>query len=170
MEKKTGGKKGMKIVTTTTLPWVDRPNADRWNTARSCQYPSVWVQSNGVSVYFYQGQPKLQLTCTELGLLLIFQASQNIKVRIGCEFQQFTYLLDRLLFLYNLNLIWNIWDRGIIPGEVGEGQTIPIRHWGSHVVQTHWVYNNTAFQSIKMELETPEGICWGYFGGGTLWG
>ena len=47
-EKKTGKKNGkkngkkkkkirMKIVATTSLPAVDRPNADRWNTARSCQ-------------------------------------------------------------------------------------------------------------------------------------
>ena len=38
--KKTGGKKKkrrMKIVATTSLPAVDRPNADRWNAARSRQ-------------------------------------------------------------------------------------------------------------------------------------
>ena len=41
---KTGGKNGgekkkrlMEIVTTTSLPAVDHPNADRWNAARSCQ-------------------------------------------------------------------------------------------------------------------------------------
>ena len=28
----------MIIVATTSLPAVDRPNADRWNAARSCQY------------------------------------------------------------------------------------------------------------------------------------
>ena len=28
----------MKIVATTSLPAVDRPNADRWNAARSRQY------------------------------------------------------------------------------------------------------------------------------------
>ena len=43
-EKKPGKKKGkkkkkkkkirMKIVATTSLPAVDRPNADRWNAAR----------------------------------------------------------------------------------------------------------------------------------------
>ena len=39
-EKKTGKKKRirMKIVATTSLPAVERPNADRWNAARSCQY------------------------------------------------------------------------------------------------------------------------------------
>ena len=39
-EKKTGEKKEkrrMKIVATTSLPAVDRPNADRWNAARSRQ-------------------------------------------------------------------------------------------------------------------------------------
>ena len=30
-------KRRMKIVATTSLPAVDRPNADRWNAARSCQ-------------------------------------------------------------------------------------------------------------------------------------
>ena len=35
---KTGGKKKrlMKIVATTSLPAVDRPNNDHWNAARSC--------------------------------------------------------------------------------------------------------------------------------------
>ena len=39
-EKKTGKKKKkirMKIVATTSLPAVDRPNADRWNAAGSRQ-------------------------------------------------------------------------------------------------------------------------------------
>ena len=27
----------MRIVATTSLPLVDRPNDDRWNAARSCQ-------------------------------------------------------------------------------------------------------------------------------------
>ena len=38
-EKKTGKKKKrlMIMVATTSLPTVDRPNASRWNTARSCQ-------------------------------------------------------------------------------------------------------------------------------------
>ena len=40
-EKKRGGKKKkirMKIVATTSLPAVDRPNTDRWNAARSRQF------------------------------------------------------------------------------------------------------------------------------------
>ena len=41
-EKKKRGKKGgerrMKIVATKSLPAVDRPNADRWNAARSRQF------------------------------------------------------------------------------------------------------------------------------------
>ena len=40
-EGKTGRKKEkkrrMKIVATTSLPAVERPNADRWNAARSLQ-------------------------------------------------------------------------------------------------------------------------------------
>ena len=36
---KNGKKKRLtKIVTTTSLPVVDRPNADRWNAARSRQF------------------------------------------------------------------------------------------------------------------------------------
>ena len=42
MGKKTGGKKKkkiwMKIVATTSLLAVNRPNADRWNVARSRQF------------------------------------------------------------------------------------------------------------------------------------
>ena len=43
MRKGRGGekkqkKKRMKIVATTSLPAVDRPNADRWNAARSRQF------------------------------------------------------------------------------------------------------------------------------------
>ena len=41
-EKKEKRKKEEKIMTflvaTTSLPAVDRPNADRWNAARSCQH------------------------------------------------------------------------------------------------------------------------------------
>ena len=32
----------MKIVATTSLPAVDRPNADRWNGARSRQFEGGW--------------------------------------------------------------------------------------------------------------------------------
>ena len=35
---KTETKRLMRIVTTTSLPAVDSPNADRWNTARSCPF------------------------------------------------------------------------------------------------------------------------------------
>ena len=31
-------KRLMEIVATTSLPAVDRPNADHWNAARSCQF------------------------------------------------------------------------------------------------------------------------------------
>ena len=36
-KKKKKEKRRMKIVATTSLPAVDRPNADRWNAARSRQ-------------------------------------------------------------------------------------------------------------------------------------
>jgi len=37
-KKKKKEKRRMKIVATTSLPAVDRPNADRWNAARSRQF------------------------------------------------------------------------------------------------------------------------------------
>ena len=39
----------MEIVATTSLPAVDRPNADRWNAARSRQkfVMVVWVVGGG---------------------------------------------------------------------------------------------------------------------------
>ena len=40
-EKKRWEKRLMKIVTTTSLPAVDRPNADQWNAARSCKECNV---------------------------------------------------------------------------------------------------------------------------------
>ena len=36
-KRKKKEKRRMKIVATTSLPAVDRPNADRWNAARSRQ-------------------------------------------------------------------------------------------------------------------------------------
>ena len=41
----------MKIVATTSWPAVDRPNADRWNAARSRQQLSK--MGNGYSHYLY---------------------------------------------------------------------------------------------------------------------
>ena len=59
-KKKTGKKKKkirMKIVATTSLPAVNRPNAHRWNAARSCQYNKflvrIFVGSNGSRNYFW---------------------------------------------------------------------------------------------------------------------
>ena len=41
----------MKIVATTSLPAVDRPNADRWNAARSRQYlQETSVSGQGVVI------------------------------------------------------------------------------------------------------------------------
>ena len=51
---KNGGKKRkrrMKIVTTTSLPAVDRPNADRWNAARSRQFPDISKNMETISVH-----------------------------------------------------------------------------------------------------------------------
>ena len=64
--KKTGEKKGiktgkkekirMKKVATTSLPAVDRPNADRWNAARSRQNIEVqsFLQGMRVGMFFYR--------------------------------------------------------------------------------------------------------------------
>ena len=35
-------KRPMKIVATTSLPAVDRPNANRWNAVRSRQKQTAW--------------------------------------------------------------------------------------------------------------------------------
>ena len=40
----------MEIVATTSLPAVDRPNADRWNATRSCQSIKVRNQVNLVHI------------------------------------------------------------------------------------------------------------------------
>ena len=54
--KKRGEKNGkkkkirMKIVATTLLPAVDRPNADRWNAARSRQNYETYNRSARVQV------------------------------------------------------------------------------------------------------------------------
>ena len=47
-KKKEKEKRRMKIVATTSLPAVDRPNADRWNAARSRQ--------NAVNVYIFNSK------------------------------------------------------------------------------------------------------------------
>ena len=52
--KNGGGKKKkkkkirMKLVATTLLPAVDRPNADRWNAARSRQYVHVYCSGGSL--------------------------------------------------------------------------------------------------------------------------
>ena len=44
----------MKIVATTSLPAVDRPNADQWNAARSRQNQ---IQNSQKMVYLILGHP-----------------------------------------------------------------------------------------------------------------
>ena len=41
----------MKIVATTSLPAVDRPNADRWNAARSRQKSEISDRGGGGQAY-----------------------------------------------------------------------------------------------------------------------
>ena len=48
----------MKIVATTSLPAVDRPNADRWNAARSRQLVNLMKE------------PHFMLSLTQLSLIL----------------------------------------------------------------------------------------------------
>ena len=58
-EKKEKKKKKMSfLVATTSLPAVDRPNADRWNAARSCQYLVAKILSKN-PVLFFLGHPVL---------------------------------------------------------------------------------------------------------------
>ena len=41
------------LVATTSLPAVDRPNADRWNTTRSCQFRNrlTIIPTDGLTDY-----------------------------------------------------------------------------------------------------------------------
>ena len=48
----------MKIVATTSLPAVDRPNADRWNAARSRQKEEKTDENSGHYVIASSRPPK----------------------------------------------------------------------------------------------------------------
>ena len=50
----------MKIVATTSLPAVDRPNADRWNAARSRQNTILSIVRNFELISFGLLQPSSQ--------------------------------------------------------------------------------------------------------------
>ena len=54
-QEKNGGKKRrrMKIVATTSLPAVDRPNVDRWNAARSRQNVPKNTQKQEIKNFSY---------------------------------------------------------------------------------------------------------------------
>ena len=60
----------MKIVATTSLPAVDRPNADRWNAARSCQNKTVNILQRVSTT----GQPMWDLVKTRHGKKHIVKA------------------------------------------------------------------------------------------------
>ena len=51
----------MKIVATTSLPAVDRQNADRWNAARSCQNQDTRRKKTFLQLWdsFYVWAPQL---------------------------------------------------------------------------------------------------------------
>ena len=48
MQEKKRKKRWMKIMATTSLPAVDRPNTDRWNAARSRQKLQRIEEDNSV--------------------------------------------------------------------------------------------------------------------------
>ena len=59
----------MIIVATTPLPAVDRPNADSWNAARSCQNQEYYLKKNtlfqSAYVSLYSFIPKAQNIMTK---------------------------------------------------------------------------------------------------------
>ena len=71
--KKNGGEKKkkirMKIVATTSLPAVDRPNADRWNAARSRQQACL-------AIHMWHCSAKLQNLTVVIQILLIDEHSK----------------------------------------------------------------------------------------------
>ena len=82
-------KRLMKIVATTSLPAVDRPNADRWNVARSCQknsLPADWKRKKGRHAggqTYVLGGMSLQKKCTCLKDLYGYQYTILIPYAAG---------------------------------------------------------------------------------------
>ena len=78
----------MKIVAATSLPAVDRPNADRWNAARSrqflCQHPkkkfSIVKQEKRKIEYLYEFSYHIMLFYTNDNWFkfLFFIKTQNV--------------------------------------------------------------------------------------------
>ena len=64
-KKKTGKKRRMKIVATTSLPAVDRPNADRWNAAHSRQYLKLQLSFRKAMSVFQQKSGYINECCLQ---------------------------------------------------------------------------------------------------------
>ena len=80
--KKTGEKKErrqMKIVATTSLPAVDRPDADRWNAARSRQKSLVIKYVNGIYLTKGMGRPKKEKKPKTVGIVIKITARQSLR-------------------------------------------------------------------------------------------
>ena len=61
----------MKIVATTSLPAVDRPNADRWNAARSRQLPQVPLYSPLAQISLKRVHPEMKTSLIKEGNFVI---------------------------------------------------------------------------------------------------
>ena len=90
----------MEIVATTSLPAVDRPNADRWNAARSCQYLTL-----GPCLSIYRGlQDSVGVSYWTISIpsLILYD-------RFGIHRNMQVYTEDnlKLSFLMNSDLCWN---------------------------------------------------------------
>ena len=68
-------------VATTSLPAVKRPNADRWNAARSCQLVDLITKSN----------PRLGQDCGRENCLLCFSQSEKMNSQ-ECYKRSIVYL------------------------------------------------------------------------------
>ena len=82
-------KRLMRIVATTSLPAVDRPNDYRWNTARSCQYGCL--SSIGIGMNLYPG----------IGIRMNFQVGISMTVSV----KYYTFGKNQSQCLFGINLL-----------------------------------------------------------------
>ena len=96
----------MKIVATTSLPPVDRPNADRWNAPRSCQLISIGVDISvigiGMKIGVSIGKVKDPKNWIELGYLYKQDLSQKFSAWKDFEIR-FWFLLPGLSMIFKLD-------------------------------------------------------------------
>ena len=75
------------VVATTSLPAVNRPNVDRWNAARSCQYATKMDATSGL-IFGIQSKFKLKENHYTLGpYVLHFKRSFYMQAQsLNCAF------------------------------------------------------------------------------------